>query len=204
MKTILNRIHYRVVVALAFLFVLTGCSKDDPQKEDTPELITKVTLTFTPTGGGAAVVATATDPDGDGVQEIAIDGPIDLAVNTQYVLTIELINGLVAVGEPGYNITEEVEEEGDEHMFFFGWTGAIFQAPTGNGNIDNRADDVSYGDLDAGGLPIGLLSTWTTETTGGSGTFSVLLKHQPDLKTATSASTVGETDLDLEFTLNVQ
>jgi len=204
MKSISNRIHYRVVAAVALLGILASCSKDDPQKEDTPELITKVTLTFTPTGGGANVVVTATDPDGDAAQNFTIDGPIDLAVNTQYELTIELINGLVAVGEPGYDLTEEVEEEGDEHMFFFGWTGSIFQTPTGNGNIDNRADDVSYGDVDAGGLPIGFLSTWTTEAASGSGTFRLLLKHQPELKTATSASTVGETDLDLEFIVNVQ
>ncbi len=53
-----------MVVAL-----LAGCSKDDPMKEDTPELITKATLTFTPTGGGTTVVVSATDPDGDGVMD---------------------------------------------------------------------------------------------------------------------------------------
>lgn len=190
-----------IVLALA---LLAGCSKDDPQKEDTPELITKATLTFTPVGGGTPVVISATDPDGEGVQDIVVDGPINLATSTQYALTIDLLNTLVTVGQPGYSITEEVEEEGQEHMFFFGWTGAVFQTPSGDGNIDNRADEVNYVDVDAGGLPIGLITTWTSAGSAGSGTFRVVLKHQPGTKTASSGSTVGETDLDLTFTINIQ
>jgi hypothetical protein len=192
------------LTVLTAVTLLAGCSKDDPKKEDTPELITKATLTFTPTGGGTTVTVFATDPDGEGVQDIFADGPIDLAANTQYILGIELLNTLVTFGQPGYNITDEVEEEGTEHMFFFGWTGGLFQTPTGEGNIDNRADDMNYVDLDTGGLPIGIISTWTSASATGSGTFRVVLKHQPGTKTATSGSTVGETDVDLTFVLNVQ
>lgn len=192
-----------VGVALVAVASLSGCSKDDPQKEDTPELITKATLTFTPTGGGTALVVSATDPDGEGVQNIAVDGPIDLAAGTQYVLTIDLINALVAVGQPGYSITDEVEEEGQEHLFFFGWTSGVFQTPTGDGNIDHRADEVDYVDLDAGGLPIGLITTWTSAAATTSGTFRIILKHQPGTKTPTSDSSTGETDLDLTFTVNI-
>jgi hypothetical protein len=186
------------------LALLAGCSKDDPQKEDTPELITKVTLTFTPVGGGTPVVISATDPDGEGVQDIVVDGPINLAASTQYSLTLDLLNTLVAAGQPGHSISEEVTAEGQEHMFFFGWTGTAFQTPAGDGNIDNRADEVDYVDVDAGGLPIGLITTWTSAGSTGSGTFRVMLKHQPGTKTATSGSTVGETDLDLTFTINIQ
>lgn len=195
----------RQALTIAMTVVLwAGCSKDDPKKEDTPELVTKAVLTFTPTGGGTTVTVSATDPDGEGVQDLAVDGPINLAVNTPYILGIELLNTLVPFGEPGYSITDEVEEEGTEHMFFFGWTGAVFQVPAGDGNIDNRADDVNYADLDDGGLPIGLISTWTSAAALGSGTFRVLLKHQPGTKTSSSGSTVGETDLDLTFVINVQ
>ena len=186
------------------ILLWASCSKDDPQKEDTPELITEVALIFTPTGGGASVVATATDPDGEGVQDLVVDGPIDLVAGTQYVLTLELVNSLVPVGQPGHSITDEVAEEGQEHMFFFGWTGNVFQTPSGDGNIDNRSDEVDYIDMDAGGLPLGLLTTWTSASAAGSGTFHLILKHQPGSKTTTSGSTVGETDLDLTFTVNVQ
>ena len=200
----LNLYAKGLLVVIGFAAVITSCSKEDPVKEDAPELITEAVLTFNPTtGGGTTVVVTATDPDGEGVQDISADGPINLQAGVQYVLTIELHNTLAGIGQPGYNITDEVEEEGEEHLFLFSWTGPVFQIPTGDGNIDNRADAVSYADLDDGGLPVGLITTWTTAGSAGAGTFRILLKHQPGLKTSTSGSTIGETDLDLTFTINV-
>ncbi len=192
-----------VALAIASLSVISGCDDDDPVKEDTPELITKATLTFTPIGGGSAVVVTATDPDGEGVQDITVDGPINLGAAKSYTLTIQLINELAEPADPEYNITEEVEAESDEHMFFFSWTNNVFNDPAGNGNIDNRGDDVNYEDTDDNGLPLGLETSWTTSAVS-SGTFRVLLKHQPELKNASSASSAGETDLDVEFTVNIQ
>ncbi len=190
-----------ILVSIGFLY---GCKSDDPQKEDTPELITKATLTFTPIGGGTPVVVSATDPDGDGVQDIAVDGDIDLSIDTDYTLTIMLINELAAPTDPEYNISAEVEEEGAEHLFFFGWTNNVFFNPTGNGNIDNRADGINYNDSDENGLPIGLSTNWSSSVNAASGKFRVMLKHQPDLKSATSTSSDGETDLDIEFVISVQ
>lgn len=190
------------ILAISSLGIISGCDSDDPAKEDVPELITKATLTFTPTTG-TPVIATATDPDGDGVKDLEVDGPINLAPNKDYTLTIQLINGLAAVSDPAYNITEEVEEEADEHMFFFSWTNNTFTDPAGNGNVDNRADAVNYLDEDANGLPLGLETGWTTAGTS-SGNFQVILKHQPELKSATSDANAGETDLDVSFTLNIQ
>lgn len=203
------------VLALTFLMlsliVFQGCKDDDPKKEDVPELITKATLTFTPNGGGAAVVVTATDPDGEGVQNISVDGPINLVANKTYVLTLDLINGLAASTAPEYKVTDEVEEEGDEHMFFFSWTNNAFSNPTGNGNVDNRNDAINYtggaNSKDKNNRPLGLTTTWTSATPAGgtiTSSFRVLLKHQPNLKSDTSDSNTGETDLDLTFILNVQ
>lgn len=193
-----------LLMLLSCIVFLSSCNDDDePTKEDTPEMITKATLTFTPESGGAAISATATDPDGEGVQDVAIDGPINLAANTSYTLSLTLINELADPGDAEYNITEEVQEEGDEHMFFYSWTNNVFSDPDGNGNIDNRADDVNYNDADEDGQPIGLETSWTTAV-ASSGTFRVVLKHQPGLKTATSTATTGETDLDLEFEINIQ
>ncbi len=190
-------------ILISSMALLSGCEDDDPKKEDTPELITEATLTFTPTGGGTTVTDTATDPDGEGVQDLTVDGPINLVTNKAYTLTIELINGLADPSEEEYDITAEVEEEGDEHMFFFGWTNNVFSNPTGNGNIDTRADAVNYNDEDENGLPLGLSTSWTTAAATASGTFRVILKHQPDLKSATSSSNTGESDIDLTFTINV-
>lgn len=206
MKTLKNLTKYfRFFISLfavAGAISLTSCSDDDPQKEDVPELITKATLTFTPAGGGTSITVSATDPDGEGVQDIQVDGAINLAPNTTYTLTLGLINELAEPSSPEYDIADEVEEEGDEHMFFYSWTGNVFSDPAGNGNIDNRADAVNYDDEDDNSLPIGLTTTWTTAASG-SGLFKLVLKHQPDLKTATSDINTGETDLDIEFEVNV-
>jgi hypothetical protein len=199
MKTL--RFICLLLVAGSLLF-LSGCKKDDPKPENIPEAITKATLTFTP-AGGAPVIVTATDPDGDGPLPRTLSGPINLVKNVSYTLKITLINELAKPTDPEYDITAEVEEEADEHIFFFAWTNNTFSNPTGNGNVDNRSDAVNYVDRDTKGLPLGLETSWTTINATGSGTFQVMLKHQPDLKSATSKSTDGESDLDLTFNLTV-
>jgi hypothetical protein len=47
-----------------------------------------------------------------------------------------------------------------------------------------------------------LETSWTTGA-ASSGTFRVVLKHQPGLKSATSGSSTGETDLDITFETNI-
>ncbi len=193
------------ILVMISLGVMTGCNNEDPLKQDVPEFISSVKLIFTPVGGGTAVSATATD-DGFGSGNITIDRPINLMKNASYTLTFEILNNLAAPTDPEYNIGNEIEEEGTEHQFFFAWTKSVFSNPTGNGNIDNRSDPLNYNveDKDANGLPIGLITSWTTTDVASSGTFTVLLKHQPDLKSNTTSSTDGETDIDLTFDVNVE
>ncbi|NOS92708.1 MAG: hypothetical protein HOP30_12355 [Cyclobacteriaceae bacterium] len=181
---------------------LAGCSKDDPKPENIPEAITKATFTFTP-ATGSPVVVTATDSDGEGPNPRVLSGPIALTKNVTYTLTITMINELAATTAPEYNVTDEVEEEAAEHLFFFAWTNNTFSNPAGNGNIDARADLVNYNDKDANNLPLGLSTAWTTINATGSGKFRVVLKHQPELKSATSTASDGESDLDVEFDLTV-
>jgi hypothetical protein len=193
----------KLTIQYFLLLLMMGACLDEPVREDAPELITKVTLTFTPTGGGEAVVVSASDPDGDGIQSIAADGAIVLQQNQTYILNLSLFNELADPTSPQYNITAEVEEEGDEHLFFFAWTNNLFSAPSGDGNIDDRTHELDYQDTD-GENPIGLITQWHTLSSVGNGKFTILLKHQPDSKSATSTSADGETDLDLTFDLEVQ
>jgi hypothetical protein len=189
--------------AVISMAMLGACSDDDdPKKEDVPELITKATLTFTP-AAGTPIVATATDPDGVGAKSIAMDGAINLAAGTTYTLTVTLINELAAPGDEEYKVSDEVKEEGDEHQFYFAWTNSVFSDPAGDGNVDNRNDKINYNDKDVNNLPIGLSTTWTAGA-ATSGKFHVLLKHQPDVKSATSTSNDGETDLDVTFDIVVK
>jgi hypothetical protein len=199
MKTL--RLICLLLVAGSFLF-LSSCKKDDPKPENIPEAITKATLTFTPVDG-APIVVTASDPDGDGPKPRVLSGPINLVKKVSYTLSITLINELAKPTDPEYDVTAEVEEEKDEHMFFFAWTNNTFSDPTGNGNVDNRNDVVNYADADSKRLPLGLETNWTTINATGSGTFTVILKHQPDLKSATTTSTDGESDLDVTFDLKI-
>ncbi|MEQ6168922.1 MULTISPECIES: hypothetical protein [unclassified Ekhidna] len=191
--------NYLLVGLMVTGGLFTSCGDDDaPAAENEEEVIDLVTLTFTPQGGGSAVVAIAEDPDGEGAADFETE-VINLDINTTYDLAIKVENS-----EEGENITEEIEEEDEEHMFFFAFTNNIFSDPAGNGNVDNRTDDVNYGDQDADGNPVGLSTSWTTSgTVSSDGTFQVILKHQPDIKSATSSSSDGETDIDITWTINI-
>jgi len=161
------------------------------------EVINEVVLTFTPTGGGDAITANWFDADGDGVGNPTIDD-IELDPDKEYDMAITLANTL-----EGEDITAEIQEEDDEHMFFFEFTTDIFTDPSGDGNFDSRDDDLNYNDQDENGFPVGLSTNWTTGSSSA-GTFRVVLKHQPGLKTATSDATVGGTDVDISFAINIQ
>ncbi|MGB3852261.1 MAG: hypothetical protein WA958_20020 [Tunicatimonas sp.] len=193
---------YTLLFSSFLLF--SSCVDDDvPPEENEEETITNVTLTFTPSAGGTAVTATWVDADGEGVNPPALT-PISLTANTTYTLTIDLLNA-IDPSDPE-SITEEIEEEDDEHMFFFGWTNGLFSSPTGDGNLgagNRRADAVNYEDEDDAGFPLGLETTWTTGD-ATTGTFRVVLKHQPDIKSATSDSTNGESDVDIIWEATVQ
>lgn len=200
-----NQFYFFTIILLVLTIVFQSCDTNDPRKEDAPELITKATLTFTPVDGGNTITISASDPDGEGVKDLAAEGNITLVAGKTYELSITLINELAAVGEEGYDITEEVEEEGAEHLFLFSWNNNIFSSPSGDGNIDNRSDEIIYTDTDSENLPIGLNTRWTTTQTGAStGSFRVVLKHQPGLKSQTSGINIGETDMDITFTVNIQ
>ena len=194
------RLNYLLYTVLT-LFIFTACEEDEaaPEEENEVEVFTDVKLVFTPTGGGAAVEAAAQDPDGAGVQELQVLGAINLAANTSYTLTMVIENCLES---PCELMNEEIEEEDDEHQFFFAFTNDAFTSPAGNGNIDSASDPINYNDSDGNGNPVGLNTKWTTGS-ASTGTFTVQLQHQPDVKTATSGSTDGDTDFALTFNLNI-
>ena len=145
------------------------------------------------------LVAPRDAPDGPGPQDLVVED-IQLAQNKTYEMAISLDNTI-----EGESITEEIEEEAEEHQFFFGWTGDVFTDPMGDGNIDNSLDPLNYNDADENGNPVGLSTEWTTSSSSlTGGTFTVRLQHQPDIKTSTTGANDGDTDFDLEFVLNIQ
>ena len=95
---------------------------------------------------------------------------------------------------PAENVTEEIEQEKEEHQFFF-------QLSANNASID-------YDDVDADGNPVGLLTSVQTDSTGHN-MLTVTLRHEPN-KNANGVSNGditnagGETDIEVMFHLHVK
>lgn len=189
------------VFLLMFLVVAVSCNDDDyPPLENQEETVTRVRLSFTnledPTD---SVTAQWLDADGEGSGDPVVDD-ILLRTGTPYTLKLSIQNTLET---PVDDITSEIRSEADEHKFFFSFTSGIFTDPAGDGNVDQYDDPVNYADQDTNGLPLGLSTDWTTGDPA-EGNFRVLLKHQPDIKSATSTSTDGESDLDVTFSIRIE
>lgn len=181
----------------ASLFMSCSDDEDLPPLELEEEEISEVILTFTPTtAGGTPLSFVWTDPDGEGPEDPIVDN-IVLTPNTEYLLTIEL------AGPNDENVTEEIEEEAEAHMFFFGWSPGLFSSPGGTGNISSAAGTVNYEDEDTNGLPLGLSTRWTTGDEAN-GNLRIILKHQPNSKSSTATINTGETDLDAEWQVSIQ
>ncbi len=174
----------------ALALVLASCKGDsvtDPGGET--EVISRVTLTLTPTVG-AAVSAYIEDADGNGPNAPAAQvGTLAMPTGATFTGAIRFENRLVT---PIANITDEVRTEGNEHRVFYTVTG---------GGVT-----VTTTDLDSGGRPLGLAFTATAPagTTAGARTVRVLLCHYDGVaKPAVAASCTAETDIDVSFTVNV-
>ncbi len=178
------------------------------------EVITTVTLTFTPASGGSAVTAVFDDPDGNGIMAPVVDD-IALTSGETYTLGIELSN---ALEEPAEDVTAEIEEESEEHQFFI--YGSAVNGPASTGGaalVDHAYADVEsdYGPNAGEDLPVGLTNTITANA-AGTGDFSVMLRHLPELNGeaqkvaglaedfAAGEALPGDPDVDITFSLTVQ
>jgi|TARA_B110000090_G_scaffold133476_1_gene146911 hypothetical protein len=209
MKTIKYLKQFSFYISIFAIIIFTGCSDDEeaPAVENEMEVITDVKLIFTNEADNTDIVeASAKDSDGIGVQELEVLDAINLQIGKTYTLTFEITNALDP-SDPE-DVGEEILAEAAEHQFFFSFSSDAFTDPNGNGNIDGNAsgtEAINYEDVDSNGNPIGLETKWTTSSNVLSGgTFIARLQHQPDVKTSTSGVTDGDTDFELQFSLNVQ
>lgn len=186
---------------ISLILTISSCKKDKIEKQNVQETITKLELTFKDPDGKVITVI-SDDPDGDGTQTRKT-GVIELSSGKKYSLTVKLYNGLLKPGEDGYDVSEEVAKEAEEHQFFFVWTAGLFTSPAGDGNVDISSDPLNYEDKDKNNLPIGLKTNWTTGA-AAKGTWRIMLKHQPDLKNDKSTAATGESDLDVTFDINIK
>lgn len=171
-----------LILATTIIAFISGCKKvDEPEPEENPELITSVELQFTNTANSADVRTFAfRDPDGPGGNAPTQFDTIQLDNNTDWELVVTLLDESVT---PAENITDEVEAESDEHQFFFTVSAGL--------NFI-----INYNDADVNGDPIGIINTVNTGDVS-SGTFTVILKHQPNTKDGNI--TTGDTDVEVVF-----
>lgn len=184
-----NRLNFFLLaMIIVSLFTVTACQQDDddmPDPDNEQEVITTVQLNFTPDGGGAALTFVFSDEDGPGGNAPAVDD-IVLAANTTYEVTVDFLDRSNPA-DPEF-ITEEVQEEAEEHLVCYVVAGSV--------------PALTIKDQDVNGDPLGLIASITTGT-AGTGTLTVILKHEAAKDAADPCST-GETDVEAAFQVEIQ
>jgi hypothetical protein len=212
MNEAMNR--FANLLPATLLLAAVACGDDAEVDEAGEEIITTLELTFTPTGGGAPLVATFRDLDDEGGDDPVIDD-IVLVDGTTYELEIVALNETVDPADPEYRIIDEITEEAEEHQFFF--HGPAVESDTTGAN-PNALVVVSYEDLESDytdeatdpDLPVGVRNTVVASAPGSvNDGFIVTLKHQPPnngvpVKTETSGLNDGGTDANVAFDITVQ
>jgi len=180
-----RKLTWMLLLATAMSFTQCKDSADDVKVDDENELITSVTLNFTEDGTTNVTSFSYKDADGDGGNAPTKFDTIALKPNKSYTMTIELLD---ESKNPVSDITDEVADESDEHLFVYTPSPASLLTYT-------------YGDKDENNYVIGLTGKAVT-TAAGTGKLRVQLRHQPETKNGTP--TPGSDDVNLEFNLKVQ
>lgn len=185
----MKTLHTIKLIAILFIssLLLSSCSDDhdDEGHDHEEELIT--TVTYTLASGSDIVTLTFQDLDGEGGSDGTTTVSKPLTANTTYTGSIQLLN---ETESPAENITTEVQEEGNEHEFFYSTSFADVS--------------ITKTDTDMNGNPLGI-ETSLTAGNAGSGTLTIVLKHEPTKpNNGTSTEAGGSTDVEVTFNITVQ
>jgi len=187
----LNKISMKkFVLFLSLSSLFFSCKKEEVVPTDDNELITTVELTFTDANKKVSTFSFQ-DKDGDGKTPPEKFDKIVLDKNMTYTMEVHMYD---ESKNPKLDITEDIESESDVHLFVF--------------KIDPASlFSLKAMDKDKNGLPIGLLSSGSTQNAAGTGKLNLILKHQPPIngkavKTGNEAG--GSSDIDLIFDLLIK
>lgn len=148
------------------------------------EIITTIAVTFEDQSGiDTPVTFRFFDGDGAGGNPPSVFDTIRLQQSSIYNAHILLLNETLT---PPDTISNEVRNEGVDHLFCFSYAGISL--------------DIQRTDSD-GTFEIGLESTWTT-TTSGSGNVTITLRHQPGIKNGNCD--LGDTDVEVSFPIVIE
>ena len=178
-----------IAMAIFATVILTSCDDDDtPDPVNEEEVITTMTVTLTPNGGGTPVVLQTQDLDGDGPNPPIVTPTVaTLTSGVTYNGVIVLLN---ETESPAENITTEVEEEADEHQFFY-TIGSSLNATT------------TYTSFDGNGNNLGTEFTLTASA-ASSGNLTFTLRHEPTKPNTGLSDAGGETDIEATFSVTIQ
>lgn len=201
----LKNIFTKAFVFAIILFVVS-CDKDDsPDPENEEEAITKAVLVVTNTSDNSSetynfeVEGHHHDHDDDHADDVDDDDDhegehmvVELESNSTYLFEITFFNE----SDPSNSIdvTKEIIEEADEHVFFYELTDSSI-------TIESAAGDT----IDSSGDPIHLKTEWTTTSAAIVDIVGYLI-HEPITKTGVSTRTDlgGSTDAEIEFEAHVE
>jgi hypothetical protein len=189
--------QFKVLTFLSIIAgaIFTGCKKDTDSPVSSPpppvnesEVMTTFKLTFVDSAGAASTItAQFRDPDGDGGNPAVQFDTVKLLPNTTYLASILILD---ETKSPADTISNEIEEEANDHMFFY----------TPGTGVNEVITILDY-DTHSTPLPLGLQTKWKTGA-ASSGTTRIVLRHQPGVKNGTYAP--GETDIDITFQTRIQ
>lgn len=179
------------MIALIAGIITVSCSSDDdntpPVVINEEEVITTVIVELV-NSDGEVVTLQSLDSDGeDGPNPPVITIQGNLTADTVYTGEVTFLN---ETEDPAEDITEEVEDEDDEHQVFF-TSGAGLNITT------------EYDNFDDNGNPLGTLFTLNTGE-ASTGNFTVTLRHEPAKPNTGLADAGGETDVEVTFEVEIQ
>jgi hypothetical protein len=174
------------MMAVALGATLLQSCKKEPDPNEEGELITSVRIQLVDSANSTNTLTFSfRDLDGDNANAPVQFDSIELEANHTYYASMELLD---ESKNPVESITEEIIEEADDHLFVY--------KPNPSSLVS-----IQITDKDSKNLPLGVLSTWRTNSVGR-GAVTVVLKHQPGVKNGTEAP--GDTDVEVEFTTIVR
>ena len=187
----MSKMSSRRMMALGsvVLVSLAACGDSSTAPGGESELISRVTLTLTPSNGGTALTTYIDDSDGNGPKAPSAQVAVPALVRgVTYTGTVKFENRLKT---PAEDITAEVQSEANEHRVFYTITG-------GTGVT------ITTTDVDGQNRPLGLRFLKAVAAGATAGATRVLLCHYDRApKVATATSCTGETDIDVSFAYTI-
>jgi hypothetical protein len=192
-------IHRRAFPCTVVALALVASCSDSPaapiEGAGDPENISRVTVTLTPVGGGAAVSSFRVDPDGTTLPQPVgpAQGTLALTKGKTYSGAVTMLNDIDPKNV--VDITAEVRKEANFHRFFYTVSCAGVTVPVSGLDLDTQSP----------AQPVGLLFQLVVNATAASTTSCTLHVelHHFEAAKGDGLGTTFDTDLSIDFPITI-